>query len=80
MLKQAFLQSEEIGLQRAWRSREGKGTKIALKILNGRKCGHEAEGMGRKSEEFELEEAADQIRRREGSSPMQTTSMKPYMP
>lgn len=70
----------EIALQRARRSREGRDTRIALKVLNGRKRGHETEGMGRESEVCQLEEDAEQVREREVPSPMQTTSMKPYMP
>lgn len=38
------------------------------------------EWAGKVNFKNELEEAADQVRRREVPSPMQTTSMKPYMP
>lgn len=44
-------------MQRARKSREGRGTKIALKAPNGRKCGYGAEGMGREGL-CELEENA----------------------
>ena len=51
-------------MQRARRSREGRDTRIALKVLNGRKRGHETEGMGRESEVRQLEEDAEQMRER----------------
>lgn len=36
--------------------------------------------MGRESQVCELKENTEQVRGREVPSPMQTTSMKPYMP
>ena len=63
-LSQHFSRGAEIGLQRAWRSREGRDTRIALKVLSGRKRGHETEGMGRESDVCQLEEDAGQVRER----------------
>lgn len=49
-------------MQRARRSRQGRNTRIPLKVLNGRKHGHETEAVGREGEACQLEENEEQGR------------------